>query len=305
MGTDVAWEKRWVSFVEEITGLSVYNISTGGICPSQALRLYERYGELAGVSVVLLGVYGINDLGDERNFHRFLESGMSVKAWSYQRARNAWSGRTFGFLQLIRYHVWKRKDKLLPGDASPPEELGPVTVANTRAVEKVSYYPNYQDRAFQCATADLATYPAAMNLVSSLVKLNSLCQRQKRQLAVLYFPIKQTIHPPSSYEQQAWLEFLTYAVPPARPENWSKERISRFGQVLLKGDERFAEHLSLVCDSLDVPFHSLIPALKNAVSQTGELHYYHFDTHWNARGHACVGESIANWLRTVVSQKPD
>lgn len=296
MGTDVAWEERWVYHVEQVTGLSIYNISAGGFCPSQVLRLYERYGGVEGVSLVLLGVYGINDLNGEENYQRFLDSGMTVKEWAYHKAHRLMPVRTFGFIQLFRYCTWKHRNKQLPGTAAPSEELDPVTVTNTREPTELSYYPNYPERAYQCATADLATYPAATRLVSSLARLDSICRSQHRQLAVLYFPIKQTIHPPSPDNQKEWLDFLMYALPAARPENWSRERVAEFGRVLLTGDERFAAHLSNVCGSFGVPFYSLIPALQNSVEETGELHYFHFDTHWNAHGHACAGKSIDGWL---------
>ena len=114
---------------------------------------------------------------------------------------------------------------------------------------------------------------------------------------MLYFPLKQTIHPPEPDDQEAWINFLSATLPWIRRENWSREKIVTAGRLLLEGDRRLEAYLAEVCDTL--AFHSTIPALDRAVRESGHLMYYRFDMHWNASGNRTVGDDVASWVSRV------
>lgn len=290
----VPWDQRWVSMVQHDTGLAVYNMGHGGYCPSQEVELYARYGDIKGVRLVMIGVYGINDMRDERNFTRFLESGLGPREWALEKARHHFPRPTFGFIQAAE----KWWDEHVP--SSPVlNELEPIRVANTDPATIVSYFPACQLRAWQCVDREPGDNPGVASMEASITRLSQLCEAQGRRAAVVYFPLKQTIHPPDPDGQEPWVAFLRRALPWIEREGWDREKIVAAGRLLLEGDRRLASHLSDVCDSLAVPFHSTIPALEREVQMSRNLTYYRFDTHWNTRGNAAVGRDLAAWIGTV------
>jgi hypothetical protein len=296
MGVDVTLGERWVDHVSRLTGWTVYNMGVGGVGLSQELELYRRYGTVVAAPAVLLGVYGINDLVDEENYQRFRSSGMSPKEWAYGLAGQVYPRPTLGFLQLIRKQLIAHRLSEFRGLAAPPRDLEPVRARGPAGPTKMSYYPHYQVQAYRVATLGPEAYPPVAAMVASLRTFAEKCRVQGRLLGVLYFPIKQTIYPPSDDEQEEWLAFVQAFVPEAREGDWSRERLVEAGRRVLDGDLQLERHLSEVCNRMGVAFHSVRPELRQAATRSGDLTYYHFDTHWNDKAHAAAGRSVAEWL---------
>jgi len=290
----VPWDQRWVSILQEMSGLSVYNLGHGGYCPSQEVQLYDRYGDIKGVRLVILCVNGINDMDDERNYSHFLESGLGPREWALKKARRYHPPQTFGFIQAAQ-RWWKDHHPRSTMD----NELEPIMVTNTTPSTVVAYYPPYQLRAWQLVYLEPGENPGVASIKSNIIKLSQLCEAQGRRVVVVYLPLKQTIHPPDPDDQQPWIEFLKRTLPWVVPEGWDDEKIAAAGRLLLEGDRRLEAHLSSVCDSLGISFHSTIPALERYVQTSRSLAYFRFDTHWNTNGNEAVGKDMAAWIEDI------
>ncbi len=296
MGADVEQGRCWVDHLSRLTGWTVWNLGVGGFGVSQEVEVYRRYGTAVPAWGVVVGVCGINDLVDEENYARFKASGMTVKEWAYWQAGQVYPRRSFGFVQLVRKWSLQGRMARFRDVVAPPEDLAPVWTSHRDGPARVSYYPHYQVQAYRVSTLGPSAYAPVTAMVASLRVLAEECRTQGRLLGVLYFPIKQSIHPPSDDQQEEWLAFVRAFVPGAREGNWSHERLAEAGRCALDGDIRLERHLCEVCGSLKIPFHSVRPDLAEAVARSGDLMYYRFDTHWNAEAHRVAGVSVAQWL---------
>jgi hypothetical protein len=299
-GIEVLIDERWISIASETAGLTIYNMGEGGFGPSQEVLLYKRYRRAVRHRCVLLGIYGINDVGDEENFARFLESGMSPKEWAYYRAGAAYPSGTFD-LRCLLCTRGTRDHGPQPalGIQKPADEIQPISVL-PKPSHRVGYHPFLCARSYRLAHGDPSSMPGVQRIITAIGDLSRLCNETGHKLIVMYFPAKHTIHPPEPADQPQWLEFVRTTAPEARETSISTDEILELGHTLLRGDIALENCVSFACDAQAIPFLSLRPHLLACARNNEELLYYHFDCHMNAAGHRCAGPAIAHWVRKHV-----
>ena len=299
MCADVDFRQGWVSHLSRETGLSVYNLGVGGYGPSQELEIYRRYGETGNPWGVIAGIYGINELVDEEQYAQFLDSRMAVKQWAYRRAGAFYPAHTFAILNLWQRWVGEHTLSRFKAFAEPEKSLKPIRTKLSTGQTELTYYPSYQYHAYNVSTLGPENYPPAQRMIKTLRTLARECAERNQKLAILYFPLKQTIHSPASQDQEEWLELIRACVPGPSGGWRTRDSLIEAGSRVLQADMLLESYLGKVCGEMQVPFHSLRPSLKEYVQDHDELVYYRFDTHWNNHGNAAVGHSVADWLATI------
>ena len=115
-------------------------------------------------------------------------------------------------------------------------------------------------------------------------------------MAILYFPLKQTIHPPDRQDLR-WLKFVETTVPGDDID--TQEELKLRGNTLLQGDFVLESIIKARCEQRNIPFLSLRPALEEWVKKNRENTYYRYDIHWNKNGNRCVGQAVGMWLQEL------
>jgi hypothetical protein len=306
-GIEVAASDRWVDRVSDSTGLEIYNLGQGGFGPSQAVELYRRYGGRVEHWGVVLGIFGLNDVSDEENFAQFQESGHTVKGWAYVKAGQAYPRRSFGLLQLFPQtrvgggEIIQIGGKIIP---APKKEIEPIEVSLGASTGRLGYHPDLGFRGYQLATQEPDTLPGVVALLGAIERLARQCRECRKELAVLYFPSKQSIHPPNSPNQPQWSDWLRLSIPSLRGPDCDAKALRDAGERVLRGDLVLESLVERKARQLGVAFLSLRAGLQRCNEETGELVYFCLDSHWNDRGHECVGRCVSQWLGALPGWSP-
>jgi len=106
-------------------------------------------------------------------------------------------------------------------------------------------------------------------VIGSLKRMDSFLKSRRARLAVVTLPMSEQVH---ARESQGVDYDISY--PQAFVKAFAREQ--------------------------DIPFLDLLPVLREHVIRTNERLYWKRDTHLNNRGHALVGEAVAEWFRCCV-----
>jgi hypothetical protein len=258
--------------------VEVINAGLVGGGPESAARLLEVEGPRLGPDLVVLGFYAGNDLldallgsdgfevregslfwrpGEQERWESVVEPGRLVRTARPPRALDHWKA----FLRK-RSHLYRLTSRLYATGRGRVEDAGCASVSL------------FQEEAF-C----LRRYPAELEdgwraAAAAFERIKAWCGRNGSTLAFVIIPFRGQV------EEDAWRAFL--ACHRVDADDFDREKPQR----LVKG----------WADGAGVPLLDLLPALRVAAQEPGDL-YYRGDPHWTPRAHALAAREILATLR--------
>ncbi len=290
-------ETNWMSRVGQLTGLSVYNLGSGGIGPYDYLQILEYFGLPKKPGITLMNIYEGNDLRDSFRYHQYLKSGQDD---DYANAADRFEPE-LDYESLLdnplgRHSYLANLAMVAMGKAYEGIRIAVSTAVGDRP-EGINfrYQLRFADGAvvpFNNDNADQSEARYAGWLLRGEVQLSAFDQALER-FAVLgrehhFEPVLS--YAPSAYTAYAdFVEFEDDALRVLMP--WFSRR------------QR--DYLRQKAASLGIPFIDLTPALQAAAGrlQEKELLYYPASVHLTPTGHRVVGDALAAAILELQNRK--
>lgn len=262
-GVNVA--KPWTDVLAQALDIPVRNLAFRGQGAVEQTEMLRRYKRDDGDQYVILGFFEGNDLSDV---------------------------------------MTSDPDNItLPSDADnftfEPVDFDTVTITEPRYPMQINL-PNGEqhDVAFFEWYIWNLNHPYEAYQQSPALELSAQYWRTMRELSgdacffIVYFPSKPHIYLPylDSASQQS---VIAFGVQLAEEEQSPPPTF----ETLLAYRSNLRDAVINRAQAENIPILDVTPILQDLVAD-GQLPYYAYDTHWNALGHAVVGDAIAQYIQT-------
>ncbi|MDP3727536.1 MAG: GDSL-type esterase/lipase family protein [bacterium] len=288
-------EDTWWARFAARSGRSAYSLGLGGTGPYEELQLLKRFGLSRAPRVVVMNIYGGNDLRGAVQFQEYRQKlaeregrpylvdacvGLPGPACTvYRTLKEGPIGRNSYAFNLAsnatRDSILRVRRAFAP--AAPKEE--PSFRYRVRL--------GSEEILFNRGNADLDDLEYARRLENGDISLDAFNEALKGFTALAR---QYGFRPVVSFTPAA---YAVYAVRAVFEDAAAGELIQRFSD-----EERryFAEQ----AQKYGYTFVDFTPALRSAAASSGELLYFPSNVHLTQAGHAAVGEALAATLRNGV-----
>jgi len=280
------------------TGVEVRSLALSGYGPQQYAIAARRFGLPARPAVVVVALFGGNDLGDAETFDQWSRSATPWNDYLLDVLRSRRGSfvvrphldlRTLDALAVIMSRLW--------GLAVPPTEAPPPTNPFDRRCEDdqagpdcMSFGAGFLYR--ETLSADEWSAAGGWALTrTALLELRDACRDGGARLIVVLIPTKESLYVPraaSSISPAAFNRFVRDAA--GVPGPYFDRFLANHGAL-----DRVIEP-SLRQEGIEVL--NLRPVFSRAEDE-GRRPYYRLDMHWNARGHEEAARAIAAGLEAL------
>jgi hypothetical protein len=278
------------------SGLATFNLGRGGYGPYQYQILLAEYLKLRPRYAVVCFFAG-NDMADVRNYDDFLaggDYGSHLRERSFFARYAIAASDTFVALQKAL------RERIVPGlkglarDARSAmrgvrePEQGPGRIRdyigairlNDRAIPMRFSYWNPKQSA-----DELLNEKEWQSLKRVLAEMKSVTARHHVELVIVYIPSKLQVYGRHFVERESGAGFLRRI-----PDQ-------------LRYETNTLEAFTAVTKELGLEFVDLDTHFKRLAAE-GELLFYPFDTHWNARGRELAADLLARHLSAAAKPAP-
>ncbi len=290
----VAPEDTWVGRLAAMSGLGAYSLGVGGIGPYEGLQLLERFGLAKSPQVVVMNVYGGNDLRGAVQFHEYRQK-LSLREGRahlvdacvglpgpvcviYRTLKEGPIGRNSYAFNLISNAT---RDSIL-------------RVRRALAPEESKEEPSFRYRVrlgsgevlFNRGNADLDDLEYARRLESGDISLDAFGEALERFVALGrehgFRPV--VSFTPAAYA--AYADRVTFEDPPA-------------GELIQRFSDGERAYFASRAAALGYAFVDFTPALRQAAGAGGEPLYFPSNVHLTKAGHAVIAGVLArlNFVR--------
>ncbi len=298
----VQMEEAWPSVLGATTELRVRNLGMSGYAPQQALVALERFGLPLSPKVVLFPIFEGNDLIDAEQHEVYRQSNIPWPAfWAkcnavaagrtsiWLRIHHSFLRATFLYVNnLIGSELWGRRPWVGPARYTL---FNPVQGEIAGAPLRLAFYDRYLHTCSR--PREYWTQRGGWGFTcDTLLEAKKLCEEADARLIVVLFPTKGSVYLPfmqGDYDPEDFDNFIIDLMGETPPEGhtWHGDFLRNY-RVLSTIIQEF-------CTAYEIDHIDLWPAFHQAASR-GELIYFPFDTHWNAKGHRLAAETIAENL---------
>ena len=275
-------DQTWTFGLETRSGLSTYDLGLGGLGPYEYLEVLREFGLAKKPRIVVMNIYGGNDLRDSVDYHRYREAvreGKDPPADGPQPVAPALAasivGRHSYALNLLLAMTSRAVHR-----SSDQEKKGVDLHYTIDGVDgPIPFNLENRDRD-EVVAARHATEPESSPALWSeaLVRFGALGREHEFRPVVTYTPSAHTV-----YADQ-----LRFEDPSVKP-------------VLASLDDAQRTYLSEHAWAYGYDFFDLTPALREAARQprADRLLYDPVHMHFTARGHEVVARALAEYFARV------
>lgn len=297
LGDSFSWcvgvrpEDTWISRVSQISGYSAYSLGLGGTGPYEYLELLKKFGLAQSPRVVVMNIYGGNDLRSALTFYQYRAElkerggreylvapcvGLPAPVcFLYRSLKEGFIGRrSYSFnlaANAARDGLLALERRLRPSSA--PEE--PDFRYRVRIGDK--------EFLFNRGNADVDDLEYARRLKTGAIALQAL------DAALLDFTALGRDHgfdPVVSFTPPAYHAYAASAV----------FEDSSAGELIQWFNDEQRQYFAAKAGEFGYVFADFTPALRQAAERDGELLYFPTNLHLTAAGHALVGQALAGAL---------
>ncbi|RJP76333.1 MAG: hypothetical protein C4524_10230 [Candidatus Zixiibacteriota bacterium] len=278
--------RSWPAQLQRLTGRRVYNLALGGYGPAQYAHLLETRGLTLHPSVVILGFYFGNDLGDA------FEMVYRYPAWAHLRdpaftpappdttaeaphflqGPRLWLGRHSVLYRLFSFHLagqLRFLEMKLRGSADQALVVDDKTVGI-----RTGFTPAMRLEVLDTSIPEIAE---GWRLTQGFLdRIAGVCRNHGVRLVVLLIPTKESVY-------AAGLP----GVVPARHEAFP---------ALIAAEEAVRRAVVARCDSLGLPWVDPLPEMAAAVRRGEAIYPSNQDGHPNGKGYAIIAGELAKRL---------
>lgn len=281
-------EDSWWARFAAASGRSAYSLGIGGTGPYEAMQLLKRFGIAKSPQVVVLNIYGGNDLRGAVQFHE------------YRQKLSAREGRAHlvdacvglpGPLCTV-YRTLKEgpigRNSYAFNLASNATRDGILRVRRALAPEAPREEPSFRYRVrfdgeevlFNRGNADLDDLEYARRLEDGDISLNAFDEALKGFAALAR---EHGFQPVVTFTPAAYAAY----------EGQTVFEDAAAGELIQRFSDEERRYLGEKANVFGYSFVDFTPALRSAAAKSLDLLYFPSNVHLTAVGHAMVGEALA------------
>jgi hypothetical protein len=272
--------------LKEISGLTTFNLGRGWYGPFQYLELLKQYGSTIRPQYAVLCFFDGNDAEDTKQFLRW-QKGKSY--YSFVLSTKSYVGRYFTAFRDTYKYLFDRVTHWVGSVIS----YSPSIVHKNKGEGGEAAFGIHSD----LGRINIGGEPVPMRFIywNRMVPPEELLKTEE------WMAIRQVL---KDYEHlAAQLGILPIVVfVPTKLEVYGSQYVKESGERFLEKIEsqlqfEDASHdaLSKLMNDTKLRFVDLLPEFRK-VAKEGDLLYYPFDTHWNAKGRQVAAKLIAEAL---------
>ncbi|HXC51025.1 MAG TPA: hypothetical protein VN634_09100 [Candidatus Limnocylindrales bacterium] len=272
--------QTWTELLERRTGLSSFDLGLGGLGPYEYLQILREFGLAKHPRVVIMNVYGGNDLRDAVEYERYrsaVEAGGALPSEGPQPIAPALAASVVGRHSYALNLILALVSRVASPSEKDPEKAGVDFHYSIDGVDgPIPFNLENRDRDEVAAARRFERGVATPELwAGALSRFGALAREHGFLAVVSYTPSAHTIYS----------DHLRFADPTIEP-------------VLRKLDDAQRAWLAGHADADGYVFHDLTPELRSAAAnpRPSNLLYDPTTMHFSARGHEVVAEAFAGFL---------
>lgn len=253
------------------------NLGRAWYGPAQYLELLKQHAPRIGARYAVVCLSDGNDVQDVEEYDKWLQGGtyyhFALSRKSFLRRYLTAVRDTFeasaAFIEG-RFTQTRLESTPSPQSATPHPDLGIIRLKDRSLAMRFGYWNR------SVIAGDLLASATWGRMRAILAEMALVAKKNGTTLVLVFAPTKLEVYG-SHFEPSSGSEFLSKIVDQLRFQ-----------------DEQF-EAFRDTSTELDIPFVDLLPAFRE-LAREGELLYYPFDSHWNARAREVAAKLIAEKL---------
>ncbi len=268
----------------------IRTLATSTYCSAQYLTLMKRHAFRNSPELIIVSIFESNDIDDRETYESWKLSGLTYT--QFLRTIIPAKNRSILF-NLVRYGKGVLELKF----NRPREGRSVFAYPEVRLAEnRTGYIGNDYFRRIVRTKSEWKANPGYPLLLKDLSEMSQRCREAGVSFAVMLMPDKAHIYIDSILDSHPE-ETLRTAL--RRPSQHSEPSDRAFHENLTASVDSLRELLQEWCVSHDTAFIDPIPAFQDSAAH-GEILYGKFDTHLNARGHACLAELLTERIPRIL-----
>lgn len=264
--------------LEQLSGLSIYNLGVSGIGPHQEDWLLMNLGLQRQPRLVIWFFFGGNDVHNAEFIEDKLLSGVTTYADLHPDF--AWP-RSFLF-DLV---AWRFR-----ATGPNPENQLPGFVLNVRNKPRLLWFAPQYLREASRTLEELNESQGWQAIRRILPRVARTLNEHGSQFLVVYVPSKAQVYLPHVLPNPT----LAYQAVAGRTD--APQRAESFWERMMANRGNVEQLLRELCEGHEISYLSLTDPL-SALAERQQLGYFSADTHWNEVGQSAALPPLMSWLQ--------
>lgn len=291
-GSSVSDAQTWPHLLEELSGLSVYNLGMSGYDPMHYRAALETHGLALSPRYVICLLYEGNDFRSAKTDRKRLKPSFSKRVKRYFKQSP--------IIQSIDRAMITRLGPInSDGPVSGAEVLDwlPLGIPQGPSAKHYAFAPKQLRDLFEGRSA-FAQDEHWLNPRRQIDEMRTLCRRAGAQFILAFAPTKAHVTLPMAADRLDAAKvrgFLALRYKKKLPAS------TVFLAALVERAGAREQVVSEWCARESIPFVALTPSLRRSTGG-GVQTYYTYDQHWTPEGHQVVAETIAAFLAEEIGR---